>query len=113
MVTLNQVQTGLMKYIDNDVLTHLTGIKKVGLGLYSSLAASNVASTILKYKDHPAVSVLDVMDADGNVDIDKIYQAALPMFSGGEKHSVPIPMIGDLLIDRTDLEKMYRYIKEG
>lgn len=32
MVSMNQVQKGLMKYIDNDVLPHLTAMKCVGLG---------------------------------------------------------------------------------
>ena len=65
MVTMQQVKTGLVRYIDTDVLPHLTGIKKLGLGVYTALAANNVVGLIEKYREHPAVAVLDVIDADG------------------------------------------------
>lgn len=111
MVTMQQVKNGLVKYIDTDVLPHLTGIKKLGLGVYTALAANNVVDLIEKYRDHPAVAVLDVIDTDGNVDIDKLYQAVAPQFANGEKQTISIPLIGDMTVDRTDLEKLYRYIK--
>ena len=111
MVTMQQVKTGLVRYIDTDVLPHLTGIKKLGLGVYTALAANNVVGLMGKYREHPAVAVLDVIDADGNVDIDKLYQAVAPQFANGEKQTISIPLIGDMTVDRTDLEKLYRYIK--
>ena len=111
MVTMQQVKTGLVKYIDTDVLPHLTGIKKLGLGVYTALAANNVVDLIEKYRDHPAVAVLDVIDTDGNVDIDKLYQAIAPQFANGEKQVINIPLIGDMTVDKSDLEKLYRYIK--
>lgn len=111
MVTMQQVKNGLVKYIDTDVLPHLTGIKKLGLGVYTALAADNLAGVLEQHKDHPAVSVLKIIDKDGNVDIDKLYQALAPQFSNGEKQTISIPLIGDLTVDRSDLEKLYRYIK--
>lgn len=111
MVTMQQVKNGLVKYIDTDVLPHLTGIKKLGLGVYTALAANNVVGLMEKYRDHPAVSMLDVIDDDGNVDIDKLYQAVSPQFANGEKQTISIPLIGDMTVDRSDLEKLYRYIK--
>ena len=111
MVTMNQLQNGITAYIDREVLPHLTGMKRVGLGVYSAMAANNIGPMLTKYKDHPAVAVLDVIDSDGNVDVDKLYQAALPMFQDGEKQHINIPFIGELMVDRTDLEKLYQYIK--
>ena len=111
MVTMQQVKTGLVRYIDTDVLPHLTGIKKLGLGVYTALAGNNVVGLMEKYREHPAVAVLDVIDADGNVDIDKLYQAIAPQFANGEKQLINIPLIGDMTVDKSDLEKLYRYIK--
>lgn len=85
----------------------------LGLGIYSALAAQNVTGMVMKYKDHPAIEVLNVVDKEGNVDIDRLYQAAAPMFANGERHTITIPLIGDMTIDKTDLEKLYRYVKEG
>lgn len=111
MVTMQQVKNGLVKYIDADVLPHLTGVKRIGLGVYTALAADNLVSVLGQYKDHPAVAVLQIIDKDGNVDIDKLYQAMSPQFANGEKQTISIPLIGDMTVDRSDLEKLYRYIK--
>ena len=111
MVTMQQVKTGLVKYIDTDVLPHLTGVKLIGLGVYTALAADNLVNVLNQYKEHPAVSVLQIIDKDGNVDIDKLYQAMAPQFANGEKQTISIPLIGDMTVDRSDLEKLYRYIK--
>lgn len=112
MATMQQVKNGLVKYIDTDVLPHLSGVKKLGLGVYTALAADNLVGLMEKYKDHPAVAVLNVIDAQEDVDIDKLYQALSPMFDSGAKQTIHIPLIGDMTVDRTDLEKLYRYMKE-
>ena len=113
MATMEQVKTGLMKYIDVDVLPHLNGFKKVGLGVYAALAADNAAQMAMQYKNHPAVAVLNIVDENGNVDIDRLYNTAIPLFSNGQKQSINIPLIGEYLFDRGDIEKIYRYIKEA
>lgn len=111
MVTMQQVKNGIVKYIDSDLLPQLDGFKRIGLGVYSALAANNAVSIAMKYKDHPAVSVLGILDESGNVDIDKLYQNIIPMFANGEKQRIDIPMIGELRIDKMDIEKIYHYIK--
>lgn len=110
MATMNQVKTGLVKYIDNEILPHLTGAKKIGLGMYTALAAENLEKTIMQYANHPAIAMLEVIDANGNVNAGKLYSAASPYFTEGVKYTIGIPFIGDLTIDRNDLEKLYRYI---
>ncbi len=112
MVTLEQIATGITKYVDTQILPHLTGIRRIGLGVYTGLASKNVVGMVEKYKNHPAVSVLDVITDDG-VDLDKLYQTVLPMFENGQKEMVSIPMIGEWTFDKTDVEKLYKYIKEA
>lgn len=112
MATIQQVKNGLVKYIDNDMLPHLSGFKKIGLGIYTALAAENVANIVMKYKDHPAISVLGIIDGS-NVDVDKLYNAVYPMFNNGQKQIIDIPVIGEYVVDSTDIEKLYKYIKES
>lgn len=111
MVTIQQVKTGITRYIDNDMLPKLSGFRRIGLGVYSALAAENATDLILKYKDHPAVSMLGVINENNEVDIDKLYNAVYPMFSDGQKQSINIPLIGEYYVDNTDIEKIYRYIR--
>lgn len=113
MVTMQQAQQGILKYIDMEIMPHLSGLKKVGLGAYVALAAKNTTGIVEKYKSHPAVEVLGVIDGENNVDIDRLYQATAPMFADGQKVTLTIPLIGELRLDREDVEKLYRYMREG
>lgn len=112
MVTLDKIAAGITKYIDAEMIPHLSGIRKIGLGVYAGLAATNLGSMAQKYIHHPAVEVLNVVHDDGSIDIDTLYKSVLPMFANGQTESIMIPMIGEWKIDKTDIEKLYRYIKE-
>ena len=113
MVTMNQIKTGVVRYIDNDMLPHLTGAKKVALVVYTALAADNAANVVMQFAKHPAISVLAVVDENGAVDLDRLYRAVAPMFTNGQKVMLHIPVIGDYTVDNTDVEKLYRYVKEA
>lgn len=113
MVTMQQVQNGVCAYVDREILPKMSGLKKIGLGAYMALAANNLTGLVAKYLQHPAVEVLDVVDVQGNVDIDKIYNAVAPMFTNGTKHSIDIPFIGPLIIDAGDIDKLHQCILRG
>lgn len=109
VITLEQAQAGLAQFIDTELVPHLSGMKKIGLAAYSALAARNIASIVRQYQNHPAVAVMNIFDADGNLDIEKLYNALDPLFA--EKQKIEVPMIGEFIFDHSDLEKLYRYMK--
>lgn len=116
VVSLEQAKNGLLQYIETDVLQKMSGAKKWGLGMYISLASGNVESLIMQYKDHPAVKILNVIDDEGNVDIDRLYAAAEPAFANGNKVPIPIAVpflgeLGELKLDKSDFDKIYRLMK--
>ena len=109
MVTIQQAQQGISRFIDNEVLPHMTGIKKIGLGMYSALALQNAAGALEKLKTNPAIAMLNVIDDNGMIDIDALYNVAVPMFA--EKQTFDLPVIGSVTFDRNDVEKLFRYIR--
>lgn len=111
MVSMASIQNGLARYIDNDFLPHLTGVSKVLVGAYSGLALKNIGDLFNAYKNHPLVSVLHIVDTDGNVNIEAIYEELAKRIPEGTKVPINIPMVGVYHMDREDLEKIYRYIK--
>lgn len=113
MATLNQIQSGILRYIESDLMPHLDGLKKIGLGVYTTLAAGNITSMLISYKSHPAVKMLDIIDDSDQVDIDRLYDAILPYYANGEKSTMLIPLIGEFIINKNDIDKLYKYIKEG
>ena len=52
------------------------------------------------------------LDEAGNIDLDRLYNAARPRFEG-QKLPVTVPIIGELRFDVSDLDKLYRYIQEA
>lgn len=111
MISVQQAIQGISRYIDAEVLPHMTGAKKVGVGVYTALALRNAAGVVDKLKTHPAIAMLDVIDANNMIDVDALYNVAMPMFA--EKQRINVPVIGELVFDQSDVEKLYRYLKGG
>lgn len=111
MATMEQVRNGIVRYIDSEILPHLTGFKKYGLGIYTALAADNLEETINRYKNTPFVSIMGVIDHNGNIDIDKVYRIAISQIPAGERFVIPIPIIGEYLtLTKNDIDKLYELI---
>lgn len=69
-------------------------------------------SRILALKDHPAVQMMGIMDEDGNIDLDRLYNAARTRVDG-KKIPWNIPVIGELKFDVNDVDRLYKYIQEA
>ena len=113
MVTLENIVNGVVKYIDTEIMPHLSGVKKIGLATYVGLAAQNTNVMFEQYSKHPAIDILNVIDEENNIDIDKIYRSIVPMFADGHKELIKIPLITEFKIDKNDIEMIYKFIVEG
>jgi hypothetical protein len=112
MVSLNQVQNGFVKYIDNDLCPMLSGWKKWAFGAVSSLWLCNISETFQKLKGNAIVQMLGVIDESDMIDIDKLYREFYNQAQKGPA-TFDLPVVGALTIDKSDIERLYRYIVEG
>lgn len=112
MVTIDQAMRGVAQYADNEIIPHLPTGKGIGAGIALALIMDGGKSRILALKDHPAVQMMGVMDEAGNIDLERLYNAARPRFDG-QKLPITVPIIGELRFDVSDLDKLYRYIQEA
>ena len=112
MVTIDQAMRGLAQYADNEIIPHLPTGKGIGAGIALALIMDGGKSRILALKDHPAVQMMGIMDAEGNIDLERLYNAARPRFDG-QKLPITVPIIGELRFDVSDLDKLYKYIQEA
>ena len=85
---------------------------KIGFGAASALVVKNLPGTLEQYAKHPFVIMLGVIDADGNIDIDALHDAVADYFKS-EGEYVNVPMIGRMKFTKSDVESLYRYIKEA
>lgn len=115
MVTIHQIEAGAAKYIDNEIAPKIPvnvpngQLKKIA---FLTGAAYVVHKGVQQYADHPMLSHLGAVDADGNVDVDGILEAARSNIpETGFK--VTVPVLGDLTFYAEDLERLTAYIKEA
>lgn len=110
-VTIDQAMRGTVRFADNEIIPHLPGGKGIGAGIALALIMDGGRSKILALREHPAVKLMQIMDEQGNIDIDRLYSAARPKFEN--KLSVDVPLIGSLKFDQNDVDKLYKYIQEA
>ena len=111
MVTIDQAMRGAAKFADNEIIPHLPTGKGIGAGIMLALIMEGSREKILALRENPAVKMMQIFDDAGNIDLDKLYNAARPRFDG-QKLPITVPIIGELRFDVSDLDKLYRYIQE-
>ena len=111
MVTIDQAMRGAAKFADNEIIPHLPTGKGIGAGIALALIMDGGKAQLLKLRENPAVQMMGVMDEAGNIDLDKLYNAARPRFEN--KLTVSVPLLGDMRFDQNDVDKLYRYIQEA
>lgn len=112
MVTIDQAMRGAAKFADNEIIPHLPMGKGIGAGIALALIMDGGKNRILALKDHPAVQMMGIMDEDGNIDLDRLYNAARTRVDG-KKIPWDIPIIGELKFDVNDVDRLYKYIQEA
>lgn len=110
-VTIDQAMRGAVRFADNEIIPHLPGGKGIGAGIALALIMDGGRSRILALREHPAVKLMQIMDEQGNIDLDRLYNAARPKFEN--KLSVSVPFIGELKFDQNDVDRLYKYIQEA
>lgn len=114
MVTIRQAQQGLVRFIDQDVVSRLSGWEKIVIGGGGGLIAARLPQVLEKYLEHPVVSALGVYDKEsGELDLDAVYEAVKP-YIGDEPINVKIPLVGiTLKLSRREIDNLYDYIREA
>ena len=109
MATVTQIQNGLAKYIDEEVMAAMPGWQKWVFGAGASIALNNLPATIERVKNAEVVKMLGVIDAQGDIDMAKIYQGVKKQSAKGPV-TFEIPAMGKLTLNDADVDKIYRYI---
>jgi hypothetical protein len=111
MVSISSIEQGFANYLDTELMTKLpqNGFQKVIAGTVISLTIRKSGAIISSLKDNSFVKMLEVMDEDGNVDIDTLkdeFKKQMP--DAGVK--VDVPYIGVMTFKKNDVDKLYDYI---
>ena len=104
MVGYEQIRKGIVNYINRDLVP--LAPKAIGIGL-AAFAPMVAEAKLKEVMAHPLLSGTGLIDGN-SVDIDRIVQLLKPAADG----KWPIEMFG-FTFTESDLDKLYRYIKEA
>ena len=111
MINYETFINGVVKFIDNEITPQMTGFKKLAFGVGSGIMLKKGDNMFNMIKDNKFIHALGILDNQNNIDIDMLKQE-IESKMGDEKYSIEVPMIGTITLNRGDLEKLYRYMKE-
>ena len=113
MATIQQVQTGFAKFVDNHLAGAFSGWQKAVVVGGATLFAAGIPNLIKVYGSNPVVAAMGVYNPDaGTVNIDALYNAFVPNL-GADKIPITIPKIGTIKLGREDIDVLVHYIKEA
>ena len=108
VVTTDQVRVGIKKYIENEIAYKANGLTKFMVYFALPSIDNTVNDYIIKAKDNSLFN--DMFDESGNILLDKVYDRA--SFAADKSGKVVLDKFG-IALDRSDVEKMYSYIRES
>lgn len=109
MVNVGQVQNGITRYLDNEIVKNMTGWQKWTFGAFGAIAVSRAGDIFETLKNNQMVAALGVIDNNDMIDIDTIYREFKRQAQAGAI-TIDVPVLGALSLNETDVDKMYNYI---
>lgn len=114
MITVEQAQRGLVKFVDAEILPGLSLSERVIVGGGAGVIASKLPGILERYADHRMVSALELYDRERReLDLDVVYNAVKP-YIGPDPIPVKIPMTGlTVKLTQREIDALYKCIKEA
>ena len=112
--TIGSVKQGLAGFLDGEFIpkykkTH-SAAASYGVAVIAALAIDNLGNTAEVLIDHPLAAYLGVIDSERNIDVTKVCEfmrAKMPR----EGLKVPVPMVGTLSFDKSDVDALEKYME--
>ena len=109
LVNTDQIRIGVKKFIENELAHKATGVTKFMIYFMMPGMDKKVLDYIVKMQDNDMFE--EMFDENKNLYLDKVYDRALfAVDKVGNK--VLLEKYG-IALDRSDLEKIYSYIRES
>lgn len=103
-VNVQQVQRGIINFIDNELGQKAVGINKFAIYFLLPQIPNKINALYGTYKNNPMFK--DFFDESGNVDLDKLYNTSKEAI----RKSGQVEYMG-IIFNESDIDKLYNYIK--
>ena len=117
MPNIGQVQRGLAAFIDAEIAPKLSGISRIIVAAGGGVIASKLPVLLANPSVGGIAGALQLVNADGEVDIDTLYTEVKKAVTqtGSVTVDIPIPFQPPLSMTfrDVDLDRLYQYIKQA
>lgn len=108
IVTIEQIQAGIIKYIDMELGAKAVGVTKFMIYFFAPSIPKKVVSKLESFREADVNH--EFFTEDGGVNLDEVYKRAKSAIERSGK--LLIPQI-DYFVDTTDVDKLYNLIKNS
>lgn len=114
MVTIQQAQQGIARFIDAEVIPRLSITEKLVVGGGAGLMMAKLPTMLEQLNENPMIAALGIYDREhGEIDVEALYNAVKP-YVGADPIPVKLPMVGlTLKFTQREFDALYKYIMEG
>lgn len=113
-VSKSQIQSGLVKYIENDVVKSIGDKQVMMIASVFGNVVKNSDSTIDALLENPIVSAIMGKNQNGKYDIEVLYNAIIATLDEYGNFELKIPFLrSPFIFNKEDFKKLKAYIEEG
>lgn len=116
MANLNQIEAGIARYLDSVIGPKLPvsgrydSAKKIAFLTGATYLVKHSRKAVEDFLQKPFIAAMGIMDESGNVDLDGLA-AALKGNIPEAGLRVPVPLVGEMVFHRPDVDEIVQYIK--
>lgn len=112
MTTVVSVIDGIKEFIDEELISKVSGLGKWFIGAGISLAMDNAVNTFNELKENPIIKTMGIIHDDDTIDIDMLYSKLKEQAAMHGAVTINVPMIGTMTFRAEDLDHLYMDIKK-
>lgn len=113
MVPISQIQRGVAAYIDNELVSKLTGWQKWVLGVGAGTLMARMPALVGNLKQHQLVQMMGIINDNDEIDLDLLCEQMHEQMRRNGSVTINVPLIGALTLDEGDIDRAYQYIVNG
>lgn len=109
MIPYTKVISGVSRYIDEEIVTKLTGYQKWVVGAGAGIMLNKSTNVFNSLKANSIIKQMELINEKDEIDVETIYRE-LKKQAQKSAVTVEIPFSGTLTLNEQDVDKLYSMI---
>lgn len=110
-VNMGQIESGIIKYIDEEFVQKTDGLLKFAIVAAIELNAPKFENLMLKVSESSYIRALDLIDKDGLIELDPLKESLLKAIEKTGPIPQKLPGLGVVTFNEKDIHKIFECIE--